>query len=214
MGKVTLVSEHPIGCLVPGWALTAPSMLMIGARPAQQPCPACQQPNEAAAEYCWACHLDLKPDAPVALPVAAATPTVAAAPLGPRARRLQGPSLDVPAPAESEPPPPSLALALALLAASTAIVGGSWLLFSQTRPVPITLFAAAWGIVLAVSLLARKLLPAPPPGWRNYYSLNPFEYRDNWNRWLRSVRIWTFLPSIVIATFSAWRDLLLAPRRG
>ncbi len=171
---------------------------MSSARPAQQPCRACQQPNDVTAEYCWACHLDLKPDAPVApQPVTAA-------------RRDVVPMHVMPS--EAEPPPPSLLRAVALLVASVLIVAGSWVLYTYRRPMPVGLFAAGWGIVLCVSLLCRKLLPAPPSDWRAYYSLNPFEYRDNWNRWLWSVRIWTFLPNVVLATLSVWRDLLFARR--
>jgi hypothetical protein len=183
---------------------------MSGNLAGQTPCPKCAQPNPVAAEYCWACHFDLKPDAPVA-----PTPAAASSPRSAAARRYATgpalPSLDVDS-TEPAPPPPSILRAVLLLLASAVIIGGSWWLLSQRKPVPLGLFASGWGIVLGISLLALKLLPAPPSGWRNYYSLNPFEYRDNWNRWLRSVRIWTFLPGIVLATISAWRDLLMPPK--
>ena len=160
----------------------------------QSPCPACAQPNPAAAEYCWACYFDLKPDAVAApAPGVEAPPMAEANPAGPRH--------------------PGMPWLLVLTVLSSAIVYGSWLVLAETH-VPIMAFAGGWVALLMLTSLVKLLLPAPSSNLRHYWSLNPFQYRDNMNRMSLSLHLWTFIPGIVLTTLGAWLHLVVRPRRS
>lgn len=192
----------------------------------QTPCPKCEQPNPAAAEYCWACHYDLKPDAPAAPAASAAPPPVAPAAVAPpsslrfaSARQRRSAALDaalaerVAAPAD-EAAAPSLARAMILTVLAVGIVGGSWWVAAQRRAgaPPVGTFVAIWFVVLGLTWLGKRFLPAPSRYTGDYFSLNPFQRSDDMHRALLSAHLLIFIPGLVLGAMQAWRALIMPSR--
>ena len=156
-------------------------------------CPKCGHGNPAKADYCWECRYDFVHDERLKNDI------------------LSPPRAPVPPPYSVKPPPTQQAAkprervsvyAFAVeLIVSTIIVGGSWMLLAKVNPGQRVLpFVGGWLIALAVVKLSEGRLADPETDVREYWSLNPFEYKDNRNWHVLNWHLTLFLPRVVLHT--------------
>lgn len=156
-------------------------------------CPQCGHRNPAKADYCWECRHDFVHDErlkneTLAPPRPKVPPPYSVRPPEPVAAKKQRPHVS------------PYAFFMELLV-STIIVGGSWLLLRAINPGQRVLtFVAGWIITLAVVKFSEGRLEDPETDVSEYFSLNPFEYRDNKNWHVLNWHITLFLPRVVLHT--------------
>jgi ribosomal protein L40E len=158
-------------------------------------CPQCGHSNPPKADYCWECRYDFVHDERLKAAPRPAAPT--------SARKIPPPySTPRPQARSGEPREHISAFAFAMeLMVSTVIVGGSWLLASAVWPdMHAGIFVAGWAIALTMVKISEGVLPDPETDLSEYYSWNPFQYRDDMNRKVLSAHISLFLPRVVLHT--------------
>lgn len=154
-------------------------------------CPKCGHGNPAKADYCWECRYDFVHDERLKNDIL--SPPRAPVP----------PPYSVKPPKAQAPPPPKVSVYAFMveLIVSTIIVGGSWWLLSAMVPdMPVLPFVAGWVIALGVVKLSEGRLADPETDVMEYWSLNPFEYKDNRNWHVLNWHITLFLPRVVLHT--------------
>lgn len=160
-------------------------------------CPQCGHMNPAKADYCWECRFDFIHDD--RLREAART----APPPPPRARPIPPPYSTRPAAAKPGKPGEagSAYTFLFELVVSTIIVGGTFALYIFAfRGAPVIYFVIGWIIALILVRVSEGVLPEPETDINQYWSMNPFQYKDDMNRKVLAAHIWLFLPRIVLHT--------------
>lgn len=157
-------------------------------------CPQCGHSNPPNSGYCWECRFDLVPDAvprrPIPPPYSSSVAEVKAA--GEHARG---------------------GMFVIGLLFSTLIVWGTWAFFSWLYPsIGIIAFALGWTAVLMLVGFTERLVPRVETDLNEYWSWNPFEFRDDRNRAVLNWHIMTFLPRIVLSTLRQGYTMVASPR--
>jgi hypothetical protein len=148
-------------------------------------CPQCKKANDLRAEYCWGCYFDFIPNTPK-------------------------PSGGLPANQKEHEKNKFLLtyfrhllfiVVMALI--SWGIVYGSWLLFLIFFPGgSFKTFLTGWIVLLVLTKFAESQLPEPKSDMWEYFSLNPFNYHDNYNRFVLKWHLVLFLPRVVLHTLN------------
>jgi hypothetical protein len=158
-------------------------------------CPQCGHPNPAKADYCWECRYDFVHDARVKSKGAARTEPAKPRPIPPPY------SNHVERKPETPRPQVSLPLYLIELVLSAILVGGSWKLLAWGNPnMTVVPFLLGWTAALLLVWFSEGRLPELETDVSKYWSLNPFEFRDDINRKVLDWHIMLFLPRIVFRT--------------
>jgi hypothetical protein len=148
-------------------------------------CPKCQKTNDLHAEYCWACYFDFVPNEAVSL--SAVT----------RGEAQVGVKKDSPITGFFA----NFIFFLVFAALSFGIVYGSWFLFRWLWPgKPIAIFIAGWVGLLLLTWFSEGQLPEIDTDWTEYWSFNPFNFRDDHNRFVLQWHLILAIPRIVLFT--------------
>lgn len=146
-------------------------------------CPKCKELNPFNSEYCWKCFYDFKPE-PQSM------------------RQPKFNSLNQGSSGKIDESKGEMTAFLIMLIFSILIVGASWWVFNffYRAPDSLKIFCIGWVVLLVVIKLSEGLLPNPDPNPENYFSMNPFEYRDDMNRRILTLHVFLFLPRVVLKT--------------
>jgi ribosomal protein L40E len=155
-------------------------------------CPECGHLNPRKADNCWECRYDFVHDKRV-VSKGAIPPKPVPPPYTVKAAVAEAPS--------QQPQQVSRYAFIVEFIVSTVIVGGSWVLFSWIYSgMKILPFVAGWVIALAFVKFSEGRLADPETDVREYFSLNPFEYKDNRNWHVLNWHVTLFLPRVVLHT--------------
>jgi hypothetical protein len=143
-------------------------------------CPKCKVSNGLKAEYCWACYFDFVPNT---APKPSKSPELKSKRMSPTATFFS-----------------QIGFYALMVFFSFIIVYGSWLLYRGFTPKSAKLFFTGWTILLFLTWLSERHLPDPESDMSEYWSINPFNYKDNYNWFILKWHIVLFLPRVVWAT--------------
>ena len=168
---------------------------MTTSNEAELVCPECGHPNPAKADYCWECRYDFIRDERVKAKVAA-RPAPPPKPIPPPYSRT--PQGDKAKPAA---PQVSLVVYIVELLVSIGLLIGSWKLLAMADPEKaVVVFVLGWIAALGLVWFSEGRLPDVEMNLSSYWSLNPFEFRDDINRKVLDWHVTLFLPRIVLRT--------------
>lgn len=179
---------------------------MTTANDGQLTCPQCGHVNPAKADYCWECRHDFVHDERLKA--------------APRPARAEPRPKPIPPPystpqREAKPGKPRERITatefVMELVVSSVIVGGSWLLLAWAIPdMSLLWFLLGWAAALLMVMLSEGVLPDPETDITQYYSWNPFQYKDDMNRKVLSAHLWLFLPRVVLRTIRRGFSIVFA----
>jgi len=153
-------------------------------------CPKCQSVNGLKAEYCWACFHDFVPN------TAIKTPTE---PVQIKQRSALSQLLS------------HGGFHLVVFAISFGTVYGSWLIYNRHYPESAKPFVTVWIALLVLAWFSERHLPRPEKNLDEYWSFNPFEYKDNYNWFVLKWNVVLFLPRIVLGSLHLLLQYFVSP---
>lgn len=143
-------------------------------------CPKCNSSNGLKAEYCWSCYFDFVPNSS---PKPSLSANDSSKKMSPTATILT-----------------QMGFLLMMATFSFLIIYGSWLLYKAIVPRSAKLFVSGWVVLIWLTWLSERHLPEPESDINEYWSLNPFNYKDNYNWFILKWHIALFIPRIVWIT--------------